>query len=166
MKGGDRPDGDPRPPLTPGALEEEIRDEIAFYLEMRTRELEEEGMDPEAARRAARASFGDVEAVVRRCRTIRGAGGRGAERGEIMGTIVRDLRLAFRGMLRAPAFAATVVLTLGLGTGAATSIFSVVDGALLRPLPFPGADRLVEVMGGVDDPAGFRPLSTPASTNR
>lgn len=156
MTGGPRR-GSHSPPVTPGALEEEIRDEIAFYLEMRARELEEEGMDPGAARLAARAAFGEVEAVVRRCRAIRSAGGRGVERGEVMGTIVRDLRLAFRGMLRAPAFAATVVLTLGLGIGAATSIFSVVDGALLRPLPFPEADRLVEVMGGVDDPTGFRP---------
>jgi predicted permease len=143
--------------VTPVALDEEVRDEIAFYLEMRAQELEEEGMDPEAARAAARRAFGDVESVVRRCRAIRGAGGRAEERGETMATIVRDLRLAFRGMLRAPAFAATVVLTLGLGIGAATSIFSVVDGALFRPLPFPEAERLVEVMGGVDDPTGFRP---------
>ncbi len=60
--------------------------------------------------------------------------------------IVRDLRFAARGMARTPSFTAAAVLTLAIGIGATTAVFSVVYGVLLRPLPFPTADRLVRVV--------------------
>jgi putative ABC transport system permease protein len=63
-----------------------------------------------------------------------------------MRTIVQDLRFAFRTLRRRPAFAAVAIITIALGIGAATSIYSVVDGVLLRPLPFPDASRIVAVL--------------------
>jgi putative ABC transport system permease protein len=64
-----------------------------------------------------------------------------------MGSIIRDLRRAVRGLLREPGFTVAALLTLGLGIGAATAIFSMVDAVLLRPLPFAGQDRLMVVWG-------------------
>src|SRR5437868_10844902 len=62
--------------------------------------------------------------------------------------LLSDLRHGLRGLRRAPGFTLTAVLTLALGIGASTAIFSVVDGVLLHPLPFPDADRLVELGEG------------------
>src|SRR5688572_29823450 len=64
-----------------------------------------------------------------------------------MGDLARDLRLAFRQALKSPGFTLAAVLTLGLGIGAATAIFSLVDAILLRPLPFRDQERLVSVWG-------------------
>ena len=81
-------------------------------------------------------------------------------RDSIYAIFARDLRLAARTFLRRPAFFATVVLTLGLGIGAATAIASLVDATILRPLPYPGADRLVAI--GEESPRlGKAPLGAP-----
>src|SRR6476661_4425288 len=64
-----------------------------------------------------------------------------------METLIKDFRFALRGLLRQPGFAAVVVITLALGIGASTAIFSVVNAVLLRPLPFPNSDRLQVVWG-------------------
>ena len=64
----------------------------------------------------------------------------------MFGSFLQDLRYAARTFVRRPAFFATVVLTLGLGIGAATAIASLVDAKILRPLPYPGADRLVAIV--------------------
>ncbi|MCH7824799.1 MAG: ABC transporter permease [Acidobacteria bacterium] len=63
----------------------------------------------------------------------------------IVGTLLQDLRFAVRGLTKSPAFAAVVILTLGLGIGANTTIFSVVNGVLLQPLPYPDPDRIVQI---------------------
>ena len=62
-----------------------------------------------------------------------------------MGAILDDFRLAFRGVARSPGYAAIAVVTLALGIGATTAIFSVVNGIFLRPLPYPSAERLLQV---------------------
>jgi predicted branched-subunit amino acid permease len=63
-----------------------------------------------------------------------------------MESLLRDFRIAVRGLIRNPGFSAVAIVTLALGIGATTSVFSVVYGVLLRPLPFPGADRFVEIV--------------------
>jgi putative ABC transport system permease protein len=68
-----------------------------------------------------------------------------------MESLLRDFRIAMRGLGRTPGFTAVAVLTLALGIGATTTVFSVVYGVLFRPLPFPGADRFVEIIQGVQD---------------
>lgn len=132
--------------ILPGRrLSGDVRDEIAFHIEGRVRELVGQGWDEAEARAHVLARFGDVAGVEEACR------GYDAQRAEREGwrmrteAWVRDIRLAVRGMRRSPAFTAAVVLTLALGIGAATSVFSVVEGVILRPLPFPAPDRLVMV---------------------
>jgi predicted permease len=132
--------------ILPGRrLSADVRDEIAFHIEGRVRELVAKGWDEAEARAHALARFGDVAGVEEACR------GYDVQRTEREGwrmrmeAWVRDVRLAVRGMGRSPAFTAGVVIILALGIGAATSVFSVVEGVILRPLPFAAPDRLVMV---------------------
>src|SRR5262245_60887039 len=62
-----------------------------------------------------------------------------------METLIKDIRFAVRSLLKRPAFSALAVITLALGIGACTAVFSIVDGVLLRPLPYPAADRMVQL---------------------
>lgn len=123
----------------------DIREEIAFHIEGRVRELVERGWSEEDALRHVLARFGDPAGVEAACHVY------DIERAEREGrrmrveAWVRDVRLALRGMRRSPAFTAAVVSTLALGMGAATSVFSVVEGIVFRPLPFGEPDRLVMV---------------------
>ena len=68
-----------------------------------------------------------------------------------MESLLRDFRIAVRGLIRNPGFSAVAIITLALGIGATTAVFSVVYGVLLRPLPFPRADRLVQIVQLMDD---------------
>ncbi len=68
-----------------------------------------------------------------------------------MNDLARDIRFAFRSLLHAPGFAAAAVVALGLGTGATTAVFSLRDGVVLRPLPYPDPDRLVMLWGTNDE---------------
>ncbi len=134
----------------PGGLEgdadAEIRDELDLYLELRTEELIEEGMTPAAARRGAERRFGNRREIERRLR--REARRRHTRDGRwTMGWSTRDVMYALRGLARAPGFAAVAILTLGVALGANTAIFSVLDAAVLRALPFADHERLVFVNG-------------------
>jgi putative ABC transport system permease protein len=126
-------------------IDEEVDEEIAFHVEMRTRELVERGMDPESARINAIRRLGDARRLHRTCVDI----GRKRDREMRITTWLHelrdDVRFAMRQMRRAPAFTAIAALTLALGIGANSAIFALVDATLLRPLPFPEPERLVTI---------------------
>ena len=139
--------------VTSGSLESGMDDEIRFHLEQQMQKNLRAGMEPEEARRQAYLRFGGVELVKEQTRD--------EFRPALLEDFVRDLRYGFRVLRRAPGFAIVAVLTLGLGIGAATSVFSVVNGVLLAPLPFPDPERIVRVfqidsngrrMGNVSEP--------------
>ena len=116
-----------------------MSDEIRFHMECYVEELVRSGVSRDEAQRRARLEFGGVEGVKEECRESR--------RLNLTDKLGRDLRGAWRTSRKNPAVTATVILTLALGIGCTTSIFSVVYGVLLKPLPFPAADRLVQVFG-------------------
>lgn len=123
----------------------EVRDEIRFYLEMRADELERAGMDPKEAWEAALKAFGDparIEEQVLRERRIHGM--REAW-WRWLGTVGQDVRIAARSFLRQPGFTIVAVVTLALGIGATSAIFSVADQALLSGPPISDADGVVAI---------------------
>lgn len=120
--------------LSSRRLDEDLADEIADHLERRAAALREEGLGSEEARRRARLRFGNATYVREESRAFRLSTG-------LEGTL-QDLRYAWRGMRKAPAFAATAVVSLALAIGANTAIYSLVDAAVLRPLPVAHPEQL------------------------
>ena len=124
-------------------VEADVEDELRFHLESLAAELAARGHPPDEARRLAHARFGDVAGVRRWLRRHDRARQRRTERLDAMDALRLDVRYALRKLGQQRAFAAAVILVLALGIGAATTMFSAVDAALLRPLPFQRDDRLV-----------------------
>ncbi|HVG09413.1 MAG TPA: ABC transporter permease [Thermoanaerobaculia bacterium] len=123
----------------------DVDEELQFHLEMVARELIDDGWPEDAARMEAVRRFGDVETTRKVCRQLDAHKEKQMKWMKALEEIGQDLRYAFRQLAKSPGFTLIAILTLALGVGATTSIFSVVDGVLLRPLPFPDPDRLVRV---------------------
>ena len=129
-------------------FEREMVDELQFHLEEAEADLIRRGVAPAEARRRARAGFGAIDGVKDEARDARGV--------QWLDELRGDLRAAVRTLRRSPGYAIVAIVTLGLGIGANTTIFSVIDGVLLSPLPFPDSDRLVRITAAY--PNGALPI--------
>ncbi|HTQ60272.1 MAG TPA: ABC transporter permease [Candidatus Solibacter sp.] len=116
-------------------VEQDLSEELQYHLEQKSRELVAAGFSPEEARREALRDFGGLEQSKEICRDAR--------RVSYIQDFLQDLVFGVRMLRNSPAFALVAILTLALGIGANTAIFSVVHGVLLRPLPFPKQDQLM-----------------------
>jgi predicted permease len=126
-------------------LRTDLEDELRFYFDMRARELIDQGMSDADARREAVREFGDLEYTKRYCLAEDTMSTREDRRTDLLEELRQDVVHSWRTLRRAPGFAAVALVTLALGIGANTAIFSVVNGLLLRDLPFADADRLVRI---------------------
>ena len=117
------------------AAENELEDELRFHLEQQTEKYVRAGMSEAEAARQARLEFGGLDRVKGDCREVRGF--------TFFETLVQDVHYSARTLLHSPAFTACAVLTLALGIGANTAIFSVINQVLLNPLPYPNPQELL-----------------------
>jgi predicted permease len=120
-------------------LERDLEDELRFHLDQRAETYGANGLPDDEARSAAERRFGNALALKEECRDAWTF-----PRAE---AVVQDARIALRALRKSPVFAAVTVLSLAIGIGANVAMFSLVSGVLLRPLPYPEADRLVRLTG-------------------
>ena len=118
-----------------GPLDEELSAEMQVHLELLAEDNLRRGMSPEEARYAAKRQFGGVEQIKEELRELRGL--------PFVEAFVQDMRFGLRMLVKNPGFTAVSVLTLALGIGATTAVFSVVDRILFRSLPYADEGRLV-----------------------
>jgi putative ABC transport system permease protein len=129
-------------------LERQLAAELRDHIEREAAALRTQGVSDIEARRRAHLAFGGVEQIKEQCRDARGA--------RWIDATLQDLRLALRGVRRNPGLSLAIILSLGLGIGANTAIYSVIRATLLRPLPVPNPQELVQLVafdrnGDVED---------------
>src|SRR5688500_1842679 len=116
------------------ALDRELDEELQFHVDQLVQSNLARGLSPDAARREALLAIGGIEQRKEECRDTR--------RVRLVEDLVQDLRYGVRTLRRAPGFTTAAVLTLTLGIGTSVAMFTVVNGVLMRPLPFPEPERL------------------------
>ena len=141
-------------------VDADVDEELQFHLDMRERSFRDRGLSETEAREAARRRFGDVEAHRRTLRRQDARRHRRLRLAERAGEWFQDIRYAGRMLRQHRGFSLAVIATLALGIGATTAIFSAVDAALLRPLPFAAPERLLELKS-IHIPWGPRGVEEP-----
>jgi hypothetical protein len=137
-------------------MDRDLDEELRAHLDILIEEKVSSGMSPAEARRAALLEFGGVEQTKEQVRASR--------TGFLLETLWQDLRFGFRMLVRNPGFTSAAVVSLALGIGSTTAVFSILDTIFLRPLPYPEPDRLVCIWErdlNMTEPDGWQPISTP-----
>jgi hypothetical protein len=138
-------------------MDRALDEELQWHLDMLIEQHLERGLAPDAARRAARQGLGGADQIKEFVRDTRGFAW--------VESIARDIRYGARMLRQSPGFTAVAVLTLALGIGANTAIFSVIDAVFLKRLPFPHSERIVMVWEDVHLPHYQNSENTPAPGN-
>ncbi|MFN2564119.1 MAG: ADOP family duplicated permease [Gemmatimonadaceae bacterium] len=140
-----------RLPSSRHTVQLEVDDELQFHLDTRAEELAGRGMPPDDARAQALREFGDIASARSELAAIDRRRNARAGRSEWWHGVLHDVRYAARGLRKRPGFSAVVLLTLAIGIGANTAIFTVVDAALFRGLPYEDPERLVHLWESAPD---------------
>jgi putative ABC transport system permease protein len=136
------------------AFENELRDEIRFHLDARAADLVRRGLSPADAARQARLEFGPIEKQKDEARASAGM--------RLMDEVIGDVRYALRASARNKGFAAAAIVTLALGIGANTAIFTLIDALIIRTLPVSRPEQLLQLrLGSAQDTEGYASLSYP-----
>src|SRR5687768_7303359 len=138
-----------RLPASRRRLRQETDDELRFHIEERIDEMMSRGMTRAAAEEEARRRFGNYDSYRQETTTIDDQTIRERGRMDMIGALRRESRQAFRTLARSRAFSTIAIVTLALGIGATTAIFTILDAVVLRPLPYAAADRLIYLQSGV-----------------
>jgi len=123
--------------LNSKSVERDLDEELRFHFEQQVEKFLKAGVPLAEAQRRARLTIGGGEQIKEECRDARGVG--------FLENVVQDMRFGLRSLRKSPGFTVVAILTLTLGIGLNTALFTIVDGVLLNPLPFPQADRLVSL---------------------